>query len=53
MARTGRLLSTTGAVRPIAEQVARWAAVDHAAVERVIDRVFTDEPLAVTVGPTS
>ena len=29
MARNGGLLITTGSVRPIAEQVARWAAVDQ------------------------
>jgi predicted Zn-dependent peptidase len=52
MGRTGTLLSATGEVRPIDEQVARWAAVDHPAVERVIARVFTDEPLTVAVGPT-
>ena len=32
MARNGAQLITTGAVRPVDEQVARWAAVDHAAV---------------------
>jgi predicted Zn-dependent peptidase len=52
MARTGTLLSATGRVRPIEDQMARWAAVDMAAVERVIARVFTPEPLTVTVGPT-
>ena len=34
MARNGGQLITTGAVRPIDEQVARWAAVDQAAVAR-------------------
>ncbi len=53
MARNGGQLITTGFVRPIDEQVARWAAVDQAAVDRVIDRVFTSEPIVVTVGPTA
>lgn len=52
MARNGALLVTTGAIRSIEEQVARWAAVDHVAVKRVIERVFTAEPIVVTVGPT-
>ncbi len=52
MARNGGQLITTGAVRSIDDQVARWAAVDQTAVQRVIDRVFTSEPIVVTVGPT-
>ena len=52
MARNGGLLLTTGSVRPIAEQVARWAAVDRAAVDDVIEVVLTAEPIVVTVGPT-
>ncbi|MDP2290020.1 MAG: insulinase family protein, partial [Actinomycetota bacterium] len=52
MARNGGLLLTTGTVRPIDEQVARWAAVDQTAVRAVIDNVFTAEPITVTVGPT-
>ncbi|MDP2293674.1 MAG: pitrilysin family protein [Actinomycetota bacterium] len=52
MARNGGLLLTTGTVRPIDEQVARWAAVDQTAVRDVIDDVFTAEPITVTVGPT-
>jgi predicted Zn-dependent peptidase len=51
MARNGGQLITTGAVRPIDEQVARWAAVDQTAVKRTIARVFTDDPITVTVGP--
>ncbi len=53
MARNGGQLITNGAVRPIDEQVARWAKVDQTAVRRVIDRVLTDEPIVVTVGPTA
>jgi predicted Zn-dependent peptidase len=52
MARAGGLLITTGAVRPIDEQVARWAAVDQDAVRDVIRDVLTVEPIVVTVGPT-
>ena len=52
MARNGGLLLTTGAVRPVDEQVARWAAVDQAAVAAVIDEVLTEQPIVVTVGPT-
>jgi predicted Zn-dependent peptidase len=52
MARNGALLVTTGDVRSIDEQVARWAAVDHASVRRTIERVFDTEPIIVTVGPT-
>jgi len=53
MARTGALLVTTGEVRPVAEQVARWAAVDQPAVRAVIADVLSAEPLVVTVGPTA
>ena len=52
MARTGAQLITTGAVRPIADQVARWAAVDHDTVRAVIADVLSAEPIVVTVGPT-
>ena len=51
MSRNGGLLCTTGVIRPAAEQVARWEAVDHAATRRVIDRVFSDEPILVRLGP--
>jgi predicted Zn-dependent peptidase len=52
MARNGGQLITTGSIRPIAEQVERWAAVDQTAVKRIIGRVFTDDPIVVTVGPS-
>jgi predicted Zn-dependent peptidase len=52
MARSGGLLITTGEVRPIDEQVARWAAVDQDAVRAVIADVLTTAPIVVTVGPT-
>ena len=51
MARNGGQLITTGSIRPIDEQVARWAAVDQTAVKRTIGRVFVDDPITVTVGP--
>ena len=51
MARNGGQLITTGSIRPIGEQVERWAAVDQTAVKRIIGRVFTDDPIVVTVGP--
>ena len=52
MARSGGLLLTTGEVRAVDDQVARWAAVDQAAVRAVIDDVFVADPIVVTVGPT-
>ena len=53
MARNAALLCTLGRVRPVAEQVARWEAVDQDAVADVIDRVFAgNRPITVTVGPT-
>jgi predicted Zn-dependent peptidase len=51
MARTAGQLITTGAVRDIDDQVARWAAVDHDAVREVIAEVLAAEPIVVTVGP--
>ena len=52
MARNGGQLCTTGAIRSVDDQVARWSAVDHDAVRSVIDRVFVPEPIMVTLGPT-
>jgi hypothetical protein len=40
-------------VRPIAEQVARWMAVDQAATREVIRDVLAAEPIVVTVGPNA
>jgi predicted Zn-dependent peptidase len=51
MARTAGQLVTTGSVRSVEDQVARWAAVDHDAVNDVIADLFSDEPITVTVGP--
>ena len=52
MARNAAQLTTTGSVREIADQVARWERVDQAAVREVIDAVYATEPLVVTVGPS-
>jgi predicted Zn-dependent peptidase len=51
MARNGALMMSDGAIRPVAEQVARWAAVDQSAVRDVIDDVFAADLITVTVGP--
>jgi len=53
MARLGALLTTTGAVRPVAEQVERWRAVTAADVERVIERVVDQPRSLAVVGPVS
>jgi predicted Zn-dependent peptidase len=51
MARLGGLLATTGEVTPVDEQVARWNAVTHDDVDRVIE-LLLDQPMAVAaVGP--
>ncbi|HNJ96680.1 MAG TPA: pitrilysin family protein [Ilumatobacteraceae bacterium] len=52
MARNGALLITSGEVRAIEDQVARWAAVDQNAVNAAIGDVLSAEPITVTVGPT-
>jgi predicted Zn-dependent peptidase len=51
MSRSGGMLVTTGAVRPVDDQAARWEAVDQAAVRDVIDEVYAAAPIVVTVGP--
>ncbi len=53
MARNGGLLLTSGTVRPIDQQVARWAAVDQSAVNDVIRDVLTADQIVVTVGPAA
>jgi len=52
MARTASQLITTGRVRSIDEQVARWAAVDQDAVNEALRDVLTFEPIVVTLGPS-
>ncbi len=52
MSRLGGMLVTSGTVRPVEAQLARWEAVTHDDVRRVIDRVYgAAPPLTVTVGP--
>jgi predicted Zn-dependent peptidase len=51
MARLGGLLVTTGEIRPVADQLARWAAVDQDAVRSVIDRVLSGPRAVAAVGP--
>ena len=52
MSRLGGMLATLGRVIPVDEQLARWEAVTHDDVRRVIDRVYgAGEPVTVSVGP--
>jgi predicted Zn-dependent peptidase len=51
MARNAGQLCTRGIIGDVADQVARWNAVDQVAVGRVIERVFSTAPIVVTVGP--
>ena len=51
MSRTASQLVTLGSVRPVAEQVARWDAVQQADTRRIIERIL-DHPLTVVaLGP--
>ena len=52
MARTASQLITTGRVRSIDDQVARWAAVDQDAVNEALRDVLTFDPIVVTLGPS-
>jgi predicted Zn-dependent peptidase len=51
MARLGAMLVTTGAIRPVTDQVTRWQAVTHDDVRRLIDHVFNGRRAVVAVGP--
>ena len=51
MARAAGLLITTGEVRPVAEQVARWEAVQQADTRRVIERILSEPLTLVALGP--
>ena len=52
MSRLGGMLATLGRVIPVDEQIARWEAVTHADVRRVLDRVYgAGRPVIVAVGP--
>ena len=52
MSRLGGMLATLGRVIPVDEQIARWEAVSHADVRRVLARVYgAERPVTVAVGP--
>jgi predicted Zn-dependent peptidase len=52
MARVGGLLITTGKVRSVEEQLAKWESVTHGDTRRVIARVYgAARPVTVTLGP--
>ena len=52
MSRLGGMLATLGHVIPVDEQLARWDAVTHADVRRVLERVYgAGRPVTVSVGP--
>ncbi|MFV0306950.1 MAG: M16 family metallopeptidase [Desertimonas sp.] len=52
MSRLGAMLVTLGHVIPVDAQLARWNAVTHDDVTRVLERVYAADPITVTVGPT-
>jgi predicted Zn-dependent peptidase len=51
MARLGGLLVTTGSIRPVEDQLARWHGVGHDDVRRVIERVLGSPRTLAAVGP--
>ena len=52
MARIGGMLVTTGEVRSVEDQLARWDKVTHDDVRRVIASVYAESPpLTVALGP--
>ena len=51
MTRNGALLCTRGEIVPVDEQVRRWLSVDQASTRRAIERVYTADPIVVTLGP--
>ncbi len=51
MARSAGQLITMGSVRPVAEQVARWEAVQQADTRRVIERILHQPLTVVALGP--
>ncbi len=51
MARIGGMLVTTGEVRSVEDQLARWDKVTHDDVRRVIASVYSESPLTVALGP--
>ncbi|HEY4332752.1 MAG TPA: pitrilysin family protein [Ilumatobacteraceae bacterium] len=53
MARSAGLLTTTGRIKPVAEQVARWDAVNQDDAHRVIDRIMSRPLTVVALGPVA
>ena len=51
MARAAGLLVTTGEIRPVVDQVARWEAVQQSDTRRVIERIFSQPITVVALGP--
>ena len=52
MSRLGTLLATTGELIDVETQLARWSAVSHEDVARVLQRVYgAQPPLTVALGP--
>ena len=51
MSRTAGQLITVGKVRPVAEQVAKWEAVQQADTRRVIERILNQPLTVVALGP--
>ena len=51
MSRTAGQLITLGKVRPVAEQVAKWEAVQQADTRRVIERILNQPLTVVALGP--
>jgi predicted Zn-dependent peptidase len=51
MSRLGGQLTLLGRLRSVEEQLDRWSAVTLDDTRRVIERVYADPPLAVTLGP--
>jgi predicted Zn-dependent peptidase len=53
MARLGALLTTTGTIRPVEEQLARWRCVTRDQVAEVVERVLGQPRSMAVVGPVS
>ena len=51
MSRTAGQLITLGQVRPVADQVAKWEAVQQADTRRVIERILSQPLTVVALGP--
>lgn len=51
MSRNGALLCMRGHIPSVADQIQRWLDVDLDDTRRVLERVFSVEPIVVSVGP--